>query len=121
MPICSQLSMRHTCARAERRGGHPARPVDAAALFLSPPRARKRDAVVVGGGHNGLVAAAYLAEGGHRNTVLGALLLSATLVGMDACDPGGGGCQGCATHPGVAGHRRMYEMSYGVIKKALGW
>jgi len=31
-----------------------------------------------------VVAAAYLAEGGHRNTVLGALLLSATLVGM-AC------------------------------------
>ena len=26
-----------------------------------------------------VVAAAYLAEGGHRNTVLGALLLSATL------------------------------------------
>ena len=47
--------------------------------------------------------------------------LKATLVDMQACDKGGGGCQGCATHPGIDGHRRMYEMSYPVMKTALGW
>ena len=47
--------------------------------------------------------------------------LKATLVDMQACDKGGGGCQGCATHPGIDGHRRMYEMSYPVMKAALGW
>eukprot|EP01052_Picozoa_sp_SAG31_P031380 SAG31_NODE_3317_length_4424_cov_3.662197_5_plen_557_part_00 len=58
----------------------------------------------------------------------GALGLKATLVDMQACArpfPGGatvqGYCNGTATHPGIVGHRRMYEMSYQIIGDKLGW
>ena len=55
--------------------------------------------------------------------------LKVTLVDMQACHNMtgqpltnmSGGCQGCATHPGVEGHRRMYELSYPVMKATLGW
>lgn len=54
--------------------------------------------------------------------------LRATLVEMQACArpfPGGatvqGYCNGTATHPGIVGHRRMYEMSYQIIGDKLGW
>jgi lysophospholipase L1-like esterase len=57
-----------------------------------------------------------------------ALGLKATLVDMQACArpfPGGatvqGFCNGTATHPGIVGHRRMYEMSYQIIGDKLGW
>ena len=30
-------------------------------------------------------------------------------------------CDGCATHPGITGHRKMFEMSYHVIKSTMGW
>jgi len=55
--------------------------------------------------------------------------LKATLVDMQACNNMTGhaltnmtgGCQGCATHPGIEGHRRMYELSYPTMKETLGW
>src|SRR3954465_10749194 len=50
-------------ATAPRGGGGPPEPISALA-------AREWDAVVVGGGHNGLAAAAYLARAGRRGRVL---------------------------------------------------
>lgn len=50
-----------------------------------------------------------------------ALGIKAQLVDQEACAVGGGGCEGCATHPGVAGHKKMYEMAYPAIKKTMGW
>ena len=57
-----------------------------------------------------------------------ALGIKATYVDMQACArpyPSGatadGYCNGTATHPGIVGHRRMYEMSYYAIGETLGW
>jgi phytoene dehydrogenase-like protein len=66
---------------------------------LSELAAREWDAIVVGGGHNGLTAAAYLARSGSRVLVL------------EACERLGGACTlerpfgdecGAATHPAGA-------------------
>ena len=50
--------------------------------------------------------------------------LKATLVNMSSCPSDGAGgyaCDGCATHPGIAGHRGMFEYSYSTIKATMGW
>ena len=47
--------------------------------------------------------------------------LNVTLVDMQACQKGGGGCQGCASHPGISGHKKMYEMTYDAMKSVMGW
>lgn len=55
--------------------------------------------------------------------------LRASLVDMQACNNMTGhaltnmtgNCQGCATHPGIDGHRRMFELSYPTMKETLGW
>ena len=59
---------------------------------MSGPRSASYDAVVVGGGHNGLVAAAYLARAGRRCLVLerrdavgGAAVSARPFPGVDAC------------------------------------
>jgi hypothetical protein len=31
------------------------------------------------------------------------------------------GCDGCATHPGIEGHRGMYEDAWPVMSKTMGW
>ena len=31
------------------------------------------------------------------------------------------GCDGCATHPGVQGHRGMYAAALPVISQTMGW
>ena len=56
-----------------------------------------------------------------------ALGLKATFVDMQACArpyPGGttqqGFCNGTATHPGIVGHRRMFELSYRSIGERMG-
>ena len=50
-----------------------------------------------------------------------ALGLNVTFIDMEACEPGGGGCQGTANHPGIAGHHRMFELGYPIIKETMGW
>lgn len=30
-------------------------------------------------------------------------------------------CDGCASHPGIEGHRGMYEAAWPVIKEVMGW
>jgi hypothetical protein len=50
--------------------------------------------------------------------------LKATFVDMLACPSNGEGgftCDGCATHPGILGHQKMYEKSYNTIKTTMGW
>src|SRR3984893_9736014 len=69
---------RETCARAEACGGERGNLCDGVSLRPTargredlPSMARESyDAIVIGGGHNGLVAAAYLARSGARTLIL---------------------------------------------------
>ena len=56
--------------------------------------------------------------------------LNATFVDMqtacvdhmhDYAGNNGDGCDGCAGHPGIQGHRGMYEAAWPVMAKAMGW
>src|SRR5262245_30111189 len=83
--------LRTLASRGHRRYSHvrvrtsPPRPAPVVSLYAADPPARrpagssrvtrpfmasKREAIIIGAGHNGLVTACYLARGGWRVTVL---------------------------------------------------
>ena len=47
--------------------------------------------------------------------------LNVTFLNIEGCSPAGGRCDGTAHHPGPLGHKRMYELAYNPIKRAMGW
>ncbi len=77
--------------RDRRREGHPHQPLEGCGLAIPDSGTTRYDVAIVGGGHNGLTAAAYLALAGKRVIVLelldelgGAAVSAQAFPGVDA-------------------------------------
>eukprot|EP00937_MAST-01D_sp_MAST-1D-sp2_P007966 g7966.t1 len=68
---------------------------------------------------NGTLQALQLAKAAGLKATWVDMTQACTALPWDAGNPDG--CDGCASHPGVEGHRKMFEAAQPVIAQVMGW